>query len=347
VIDPLSLAYFSAVARDCSLNRAAKGLRASQPAVSRRIQQLEHDMGASLFLRSSTGVSLTPAGQALLRYSDELQRLTDEACTVVKQFSGKKKEVRIGFYQPAAPVLAPILHRLRTQHPAISVFPSELVPAALIDALRMGTIDLALPGFAQRELLTEFSGVRIPSAALTFVLPWGHRFANRKLLNLAEMKDECMVAMSETEFPGCHSLIVEMCRQAGFAPKIHLHAHTMTEAVAHVIAGSCITLLPESAITLPLAAEVRLVRCDAREEWYALWSATNGKPELQAVVDVLKDSSPAGWSNTLRTLRDLDGFSRFQIRGRSVAGMGHGPRPPKRAIARKSVAGGAKPPIAV
>ena len=346
MIDPLSLVYFSAVARDSSLNRAAKGLHASQPAVSRRIQQLEHEVGASLFLRSSTGVSLTPAGQALLRYSDELQRLTDEARTVIRQFSGKKKEVRIGFYQPAAPVLAPILYRLRSQHPAISVIPSELVPAALIDALRLGTIDLALPGYAQRELLKEFSGVRIPSAALTFVLPCGHRFADRKLLNLAEVKDECMVAMSETEFPGCYSLILEMCRQAGFAPKIHVNAHTMTEAVAHVIAGGCITLLPESAIAIPLAAEVRLVRCDAREEWYALWSATNGKPELQAVVDVLKDSSPAGWSNTVRTLLDLDGFSRFQVRDRSVTGMGPSPRPARRPTVRKPAAGGAPPPVA-
>jgi DNA-binding transcriptional LysR family regulator len=332
VLDPLSLVYFNAVARDCSLNRAAKGLRASQPAVSRRIQQLEHEMGASLFVRRSTGVSLTPAGKALLRYSDELQRLTDEAHTVIKRFSGKKThEVRIGFYQPAAPLLAPILHRLRSQHPAISVVPFELVPAALIDGLREGTIDLALPGYAERQLLAEFSGVRIPSAALTFVLPLGHKFANRKLLNLAEVKDECMVAMAETEFPGCHSLIVEMCRQAGYAPKIHVDAHTMTEAVAHVIAGNCITLLPESAIAIPLAAEVSLVRCDAREEWYALWSSANGKPELRAVVDVIKDSSPAGWSNTLRALEFLDGTHRFEPRGRSVSGMGRRGRPLKRA----------------
>ena len=341
MLDPLSLVYFSAVARDSSLNRAAKGLRASQPAVSRRIQQLEHDVGASLFVRSSTGVSLTPAGRALLRYSEELLRLTDEARTVIKQFSGKKKrnEVRIGFYQPAAPVLAPILHRLRSQHPAISVVPSELVPAALIDALRQGTIDLALPGYAQRDLLKEFSGLRIPSAALTFVLPLGHRFSGRKLLNLAEVKDECMVAMSETEFPGCHSLIVEMCRQAGFAPKIHVSAHTMTEAVTHVMAGHCITLLPESAIALPLAAEVRLVRCDAREEWYALWSSSNGKPELKAVVDVLKDSSPAGWSNTLRTLQFLDSSFGFDSRERSVTGMGQRTRPHKRTTTEASEAG--------
>ncbi len=328
MLDPLSLVYFSAVARDSSLNRAAKGLRASQPAVSRRIQQLETEVGATLFKRSSTGVSLTPAGQALLRYSDELQRLTNEARTVIKQFSAKKThEVRIGFYQPAAPVLAPLLHRLRSQNPAISVVPSEMVPAALIEALRSGTIDLALPGYAERHLLAEFSGIRIPSAALTFVLPCGHRFAHRKLLNLAEVKDECIVAMSETEFPGCHSLIVEMCRQAGFAPKIHVNAHTMTEAVAHVITGTCVTLLPESAIAIPLAAEVSLVRCDAREEWYALWSPTNGKPELQAVVDVLRDSSPAGWSNTQRALQVLAGFSRVQTRGRSVTALAPRDRP--------------------
>ncbi len=340
MLDPLSLVYFSAVARDCSLNRAAKGLRASQPAVSRRIQQLEHEVGAKLFVRSSTGVSLTPAGKALQRYSEELQRLTSEARTVIKQFSSKRKnEIRIGFYQPAAVVLAPILHRLRSEHPAISVVPSELVPAALIDGLRDGTIDLALPGYAERHLLAEFSGVRIPSAALTFVLPVDHRFAGRKMLNLAEVRDECMVAMSETEFPGCHSLIVEMCRQAGYSPKIHVNAHTMSEAVAHVIAGNCITLLPESAIAVPLAAEVSLVRCDAREEWYALWNSANGKPEIHAVVDILKDSSPAGWSNTQRALQFLYGVPKLETRSRHVRGTRPRAHPPKRAKAEKSAGG--------
>ena len=341
MLDPLSLAYFSAVARDSSVNRAARMLRASQPAVSRRIQQLEHEVGAKLFVRSSTGVSLTPAGEALLRYSEELRRLTDEARTVIKQFSGaRKNEVRIGFYQPAATILAPILHRLRSQHPEISVVPSELVPAALIDALRENEIDLALPGYAQRQLLAEFSGVRIPSAALTFVLPCGHKFAHRKLLNLSEVKDECIVAMNEEKFPGCSSLIVEMCRQAGFSPKIHVHANTMTEAVAYVIAGDCITLLPESAIALPLAADVKLVRCDAREEWYALWNSSNGKPELQAVVEVLKDSSPAGWSNTLKTLQVLEGHPKFETRTRSVAAAGRRIRTPRRASAKAPAPGG-------
>jgi hypothetical protein len=131
-----------------------------------------------------------------------------------------------------------------------------------------------------------------------------------------------------------------MCRQAGFSQKTHVHANTMSEAVAHVIAGNCITLLPESAIALPLAADVKLVRCDAREEWYALWNPSNGKPEPHAVVEALKDSSPAGWPNTLKTLQTLEGHPKFETRARFVAASVRKTRALKRVPAKSPSSAG-------
>jgi DNA-binding transcriptional LysR family regulator len=66
LLDLRKVQYFVAVAERLHFGRAALDLRISQPALSRQIRQLEHDVGADLFARTSREVALTKAGKQLL-----------------------------------------------------------------------------------------------------------------------------------------------------------------------------------------------------------------------------------------------------------------------------------------
>src|SRR5689334_7311620 len=63
---------FVAIVRHGGFTRAASTLHLSQPAISRRIQLLEHELGAPLFERIHAGVLPTEAGRAFLPHAEAL-----------------------------------------------------------------------------------------------------------------------------------------------------------------------------------------------------------------------------------------------------------------------------------
>ena len=72
---------FVAVADELHFGRAAARLYISQPALSKQIQKLEEQLGATLFVRDSRHVQLTPRGEAFLLDARELLRLAEKMQT--------------------------------------------------------------------------------------------------------------------------------------------------------------------------------------------------------------------------------------------------------------------------
>lgn len=62
----------SVLAQEMNMRKAAERLFVSQPALSQRLQSIEKDWGSKLFLRSQKGLSLTPAGEAVIRLANEV-----------------------------------------------------------------------------------------------------------------------------------------------------------------------------------------------------------------------------------------------------------------------------------
>ncbi|WP_256572639.1 LysR family transcriptional regulator [Pseudomonas sp. NFACC08-1] len=72
--DITSLDLFISVAEERNLTRAARIKHLAVSAVSKRITELEAQVGSALLIRNARGVDLTPAGQSLLFYARQVKQ---------------------------------------------------------------------------------------------------------------------------------------------------------------------------------------------------------------------------------------------------------------------------------
>ncbi|MEW2353426.1 LysR family transcriptional regulator [Spirillospora sp. NPDC029432] len=138
-----ALHYFVVVADELHFGRAAERLHIAQPAVSRRIAQLERELGVRLLDRSPRRVRLTAAGHRVLAAARDALAAADRVRAAAGEPAGT---MRIGTAAGFSARLERGIDALR-EHPSargVDVALVDLPLAARLDEVRRGEIDLAL-----------------------------------------------------------------------------------------------------------------------------------------------------------------------------------------------------------
>lgn len=140
------LRAFESVARLAHFTRAADELFLTQPSLSRQIQALEADLGATLFQRDRTGVVITTAGEALLPIARRMLADADSARHAMDELAGLRRgRVRLGATPTlCVSVVAEVIAEFHREHPGVDLQITEAGSHALVDALVEGSLDLAL-----------------------------------------------------------------------------------------------------------------------------------------------------------------------------------------------------------
>jgi DNA-binding transcriptional LysR family regulator len=120
-MEMIEIEAFIAVAASGSFTRAATALHLSQPAISRRIELLERELGAPLYERVATGARLTEAGQAFLPHAQQLLAAArDGAAAVRAATSAEQGSVTLALVGTLASTpLTAQLHAFRRAHPRL------------------------------------------------------------------------------------------------------------------------------------------------------------------------------------------------------------------------------------
>ena len=141
------LEYYLRVAELGSINKAAADLHLSQPALSRHVAALEHEMGTQLFTRTQGGVLLTESGKLL---ADRTRPLLRQFAILKEQVSEMATgQVAIGIPTSWQYVFtSPLVERMVERFPGVTLRVHEGVSNVLRDYMYAGLLDLCIVPFA-------------------------------------------------------------------------------------------------------------------------------------------------------------------------------------------------------
>jgi DNA-binding transcriptional LysR family regulator len=141
----LGLLAFYQCALTKNMTEAALKLGVTQSALSQRIQALESDLEATLFIREAKTLSLTPTGLELLNYCNSYKSLEEEFLLKVKGSHELAGPIRIGAYSSILrSVLLPKLSPFLRQHPKVNADLKSYETDELYDVLRSAKADMVV-----------------------------------------------------------------------------------------------------------------------------------------------------------------------------------------------------------
>src|SRR5262245_34784857 len=162
----------------------------AQPPLSVAIRQLEQEVGASLFARTSREVKLTEAGSAFLTGARRTLAEADAAVVSAQRAAGGELgTLRIAYSWSARFEILPALGGAFAQRfPDVERVAEEMWNARMPEALRSGSVDLAVALLP--EIVGELAYVRIRSEPLVALLSPEHELAGLQAIELDALAGE-------------------------------------------------------------------------------------------------------------------------------------------------------------
>jgi len=241
------LRYIVAVAHEKSFGRAAQRCFVSQPALSVAIQKLEEELGARLFERGKSEITVTPVGARIV---EQAQRVLEESARIKEiAQTGRNPLVgalKLGVIFTIAPYLLPdLIPALHTIAPQMPLDIEENLTEELEISLKSGRIDaaiLALP-FSPSAVATEF----LYEEPFQVVVPKGHKWAKRKSVNPDELASENTILLAVGH---CfRDQVLDACPELNRVDS-HVSRTTSLETVRNMVAsGLGVSVLPRDALT--------------------------------------------------------------------------------------------------
>ena len=251
--------YVLTILQEGSITAASKKLYVSQPALSQTVKQVENDLGAAIFDRTTDPISLTLAGQ---KYVDAARRMIDIDRNLHAQISEMKNEVhgrlRVGIsIQRGIQLLPLVLPEFARRYPYIRLELVEHGSASLERMTAEGQCDLSVITTSEkpnqlRYVLIENEDLVLMAARSTDL---AHRFADGVPISITEAANEKFVSMREGH--SVRTIQDRLFERHNISPSIFIETNNM-EAGKHVAArANAVMLIPRIYVANSLGLQCR------------------------------------------------------------------------------------------
>lgn len=256
-VDVDQLRAFVAVARTRRFTRAAKLLGTTQPSLSRRVQQLEAQVGSKLVVRTPAGVVLTSAGERFLAHAERAIASIDAGRTAIEELSGDPRGVVTLGSQPtiSAYILPSLLAKFHQRAPHVVLRLREGLADQIEERLASGELDLALMNLPVRRL--DLAAQKLWQEEYLLAVPAGHRLAvSERGVALGDVAGEPLVVV-----PGATATaaLFAACEERGQRPHVVVDADNLEAVRRMVERGLGVALLPRTMAEAAHGARLKVV----------------------------------------------------------------------------------------
>jgi LysR family hca operon transcriptional activator len=244
------LRYFVAVAEELNFTRAAQRLNTAQPSLSQQIQDLEQEVGGSLFIRTKRSVKLTAAGTAFLDEARLTLAQARRAIASARQVAQPGQSTLVLGFGPAAEIkLFPsTLTSLRASFPKLRLEFRSMTTLAQREALLRNEIDLAF----LRPPIHDPSLEAIPvlREQLVAVLPADHPLAGEGPIDFANLSGYPFIEISPVHSGNLFDLVRAAAQERGVQLNTIQQVVDVLTLLTLISLGEGYTLLPDYAESL-------------------------------------------------------------------------------------------------
>lgn len=245
-----------AVAEHGSLRAASRDLGISQPAITRSIREIEHELGAALFERHARGVWLTRVGQAFVRRAEavrsEIRHARDEIAQMMGETTG---EVAIAMSTATSlSILPKALNEFRRRYPAAVIKINESFFQPIEEDILSGQIDFFVGPIDFGTTSPRFSVEELFENRRIVVGRKGHGFSGAR--DLRDLKDAKWVRPT-LSIRSTEGDLDQLFNEHGLPiSNIVIHARSALITLLTVADSDLLTIVPEQWLHYPPIASV-------------------------------------------------------------------------------------------
>ncbi len=236
------------LSKKLNFTKTAEVLHIVQPALSRKIKQLENEMEAVLFKRNKRNVALTKAGSYFVNEMETLVKRFEQVALRTKQIqNGEAGEIKIGFtHSVMQSILPDILKAIRLNMPDVITILKEMNNRDQYYELLSGALDI---GFATNPLVpSTLKSKVLHTDNFVILLAKDFDLDKENYTDFSIFSKENFIFPSRNDGPNYVRILESICISAGFTPNVVHETDSASTSFRLVEAGMGVSLEPISSI---------------------------------------------------------------------------------------------------
>lgn len=285
------LRYFVAAVDYGSFRKAAAALSVQESSISRRIRDLEDELGASLFMRHAGGVRLTVAGREFLRNARHALRQIDIGVTKVAAVGRAEQGlIKVGIFSSlASGFLFDLLRAFGTRHPNVQVDLIDGNPPEHIAAVRKLCLDVAfITGTAAWD---GCEAEHLWCEKVFVVLPDNHPLTGKPELGWGDLVSERFIVSDVAPGQEIHDYLVAHLAGLGRHLDIQSQQVGRDNILSLVALGRGLTLTSEATTVAQFPGITYRELADEVLPFSMVWSAQNDNPASRRLLSLARSQT--------------------------------------------------------